>query len=162
MVTTLCAMKALSSSLAEIIHPFVCLSSMRMPQSFPLKFTDHFEWNDANLYCQSASQGANPAVWLNTCEQCVTGSLFSFLHWSLRMRVTVIFVFYLTANTDYLTIEVPFLFSINSTNRGCVDITILQDSVTQNKYYEVFLVRLINPSVPVFADQVVVVILDQG
>ena len=78
------------------------------------------------------------------------------------MRVTVIFVFYLTANTDYLTIEVPFLFSINSTNRGCVDITILQDSVTQNKYYEVFLVRLINPSVPVFADQVVVVILDQG
>ena len=78
------------------------------------------------------------------------------------MRVTVIFVFYLTANIDYLTIEVPFLFSINSTNRGCVDITILQDSVTQNKYYEVFLVRLINPSVPVFADQVVVVILDQG
>ena len=68
----------------------------------------------------------------------------------------------LTADVDYLAVEVPLLFQINGLNRSCVDITILQDRVTQNEYYEVFLVQLRNPSVAVLAGQVVVVILDQG
>lgn len=71
-------------------------------------------------------------------------------------------IVYLTADVDYLAVNIPLLFRINGDNRACVVMSILQDTVIQDEYFDVFLVRLNSTSTPVFMPQVVIVIMDQG
>lgn len=69
--------------------------------------------------------------------------------------------FFLTAGQDYFPVHEPFVFRINGDTRACVDIPIIRDLV-RGEQYEVFVVRVTSTDVAVFADQAVVVILDQG
>lgn len=55
----------------------------------------------------------------------------------------------------------PFVFRINGDTRSCVDVRIIEDRV-RGEPDEVFLLKLTSTDVPVFADQAVVVIQDQG
>ena len=73
----------------------------------------------------------------------------------------IIILFYLTADIDYFTVDEPIIIRGNSDNRTCIDVVIIEDSVA-GEFYEVFLVRLTRISTSIFADRVVVVILDQG
>ena len=67
----------------------------------------------------------------------------------------------LTADIDYVTVDEPIIIRSSSNNRVCVGVIIIEDSVA-GEFYEVFLVRLTRISTSIFADQVVVVILDEG
>ena len=55
----------------------------------------------------------------------------------------------------------PIVFRVNSDNRICVDIVILNDTVS-GEFHEVFLVQLTAVDTPLNVDQAVVVIRDQG
>ena len=67
-----------------------------------------------------------------------------------------------TAGSDYTAIGEVRPFPVNSDDRVCVEVSIIQDEVIQQEYYEVFLVQLTSSDAPVIVPQAVVVILDQG
>ena len=78
------------------------------------------------------------------------------------MSLSVHSIIYLTADVDYLAINIPLLFRINGGNRACVDIRILHDENFLDEYFDVFLVRLNSTGTALFAPEVVIIILDQG
>ena len=72
-----------------------------------------------------------------------------------------IFFFCSTAGSDYFATHEPIVFRVNGDRRICVDIAIYEDFDT-GEFYEVFLVKLRAVDAPLFTDETVVVILDQG
>ena len=71
------------------------------------------------------------------------------------------FCFFFTAGSDYRAAHEPIVFRINTDNRICVDITLF-DNFVRGEFYKVFFVNLTAIDAPLFADQTIVVILDQG
>ena len=71
------------------------------------------------------------------------------------------FSFFFTAGSDYRAAHEPIVFRINTDNRICVDITLF-DNFARGEYYKVFLVHLTAIDAPLFAEQTIVVVLDQG
>ena len=71
------------------------------------------------------------------------------------------FSFFFTAGSDYRAAHEPIVFRINTENRICVDITLF-DNFAHGEYYKVFLVHLTAIDAPLFAEQTIVVVLDQG
>ena len=71
------------------------------------------------------------------------------------------FCFFSTAGSDYRAAHEPIVFRINTDNRICVDITLFNNFV-RGEFYKVFLVNLTAIDAPLFADETIVVILDQG
>lgn len=55
----------------------------------------------------------------------------------------------------------PFVFYINGDTRSCVDVRIIEDRVRAERD-EVFLLRLTSTDTPMFTDEAIVVIQDQG
>ena len=76
-------------------------------------------------------------------------------------KYLLIFLFFFTAGSDYRAAHEPIVFRINTDNRICVDITLF-DNFVHGEFYKVFLVNLTAIDVPLFADETIVVILDQG
>ena len=66
------------------------------------------------------------------------------------------------AGSDYTAVGDVRPFPINGDDRVCVEVSIIQDEVIQQEYYEVFLVQITDSDAPVIVPQAVVVILDQG
>ena len=71
------------------------------------------------------------------------------------------FSFFFTAGSDYRAAHEPIVFRIDTDNRICVDITLF-DNFARGEFYKVFLVRLTAIDAPLFAEQTIVVVLDQG
>ena len=71
------------------------------------------------------------------------------------------YYFCFAASSDYFPVHRTLVFSIDGGGRICVDITIIND-LEQNEFYEVFLVQLTSTDIPIFSDQAVITILDQG
>jgi len=125
----------------------------------------------SNVSCRGVGEGgAGGAVappLLKACPQTPllnsppifsTCSYPSELYLKYRSSLPILFV----AGSDYTAVGEVRPFPINGDDRVCVEVSIIQDEVIQQEYYEVFLVRLTSSDAPVIVPQAVVVILDQG
>ena len=83
------------------------------------------------------------------------------IHLCIIMYILTFFCFFFTAGSDYRAAHEPIVFRINTDNRICVDITLFNNFV-RGEFYKVFLVNLTAIDAPLFADETIVVILDQG
>ena len=72
-----------------------------------------------------------------------------------------VLLFLFAAGADYFPVIRTLVFRIDGGGRICVNISIINDH-EQNEFYEVFLVHLSSTDIPIFSDQAVITILDQG